>query len=300
MRPCRASVRGLLVGLATRNRWDIRLPASWPWLWLGFGPEVWVWTGLFGVLFGAAHFFCVVARWLTCDGPLLLAPSPLRGEGWDEGRVLQRPSSCWLVARLLTCGGLSLACRPASSFSLLAHATAGSGGERRSRPEGRRAGCPESREGTKRNGLSSPPTLQALTLEGLGTDRTLPVRPSATPRRRRSLRVGRGCRGLCRLRLLPCGGCFSAAFPSICCSRCCEPSRFCLSSRRRPEALFNRRRSGHPVTSVHGGRDSLPLPLLDPACAGMTSRKRGADTSPWACLLIGVRDYPGQRRQCPA
>jgi hypothetical protein len=121
--------------------------------------------GLFGVLFGAAHFFCVVARWLTCDGPLLLAPSPLRGEGWDEGRVLQRPSSCWLVARLLTCGGLSLACRPASSFSLLAHATAGSGGERRSRPEGRRAGCPESREGTKRNGLWSPPTLQALSVE---------------------------------------------------------------------------------------------------------------------------------------
>jgi hypothetical protein len=47
-----------------------------------------------------------------------------------------------LVARWLACGGLSLACRPASSFSLLAQ-----------------------REGTKRNGLSSPPTLQALGLE---------------------------------------------------------------------------------------------------------------------------------------
>jgi hypothetical protein len=46
------------------------------------------------------------------------------------------------VARLLACGGLSDACRRPSSFSLLAQ-----------------------REGTKRNGLSSPPTLQALSVE---------------------------------------------------------------------------------------------------------------------------------------
>jgi len=46
------------------------------------------------------------------------------------------------VARLLACGGLSCACRRPSSFSLLAQ-----------------------REGTKRNGLSSPPTLQALSVE---------------------------------------------------------------------------------------------------------------------------------------
>jgi hypothetical protein len=72
------------------------------------------------------------------------------------------------VASLLACGGLSGACRRPSHFSLLAHATAGSGGERRSRPEGRRAEpvpdlireCPESREVTKRNGLfeSADPT----------------------------------------------------------------------------------------------------------------------------------------------
>ena len=74
-----------------------------------------------------------------------MAPSPLRGEGWDEGRVLRRPSLAFcigLVARLLTCGGLSLACRPASYFSLLAQ-----------------------REVAKRNGLWSPPTLQALSVE---------------------------------------------------------------------------------------------------------------------------------------
>jgi hypothetical protein len=47
-----------------------------------------------------------------------------------------------LVARLLACGGLSLACRPASYFSLLAQ-----------------------REVAKRNGLWSPPTLQALSVE---------------------------------------------------------------------------------------------------------------------------------------
>jgi hypothetical protein len=122
---------------------------------------------------------------ITSEGSLL-APSPLRGEGWDEGRVLRHPSwglafGVGVVARLLTCdrrespwdGGLSDAWRRPSPFSLRAHATARSGGERRSRPEGRRAEPvpdsirerPESREGTKRNGLSSPPTLQAMTLK---------------------------------------------------------------------------------------------------------------------------------------
>jgi hypothetical protein len=49
-----------------------------------------------------------------------------------------------LVARLLTCGGLSGACRRLSYFSLLAQ-----------------------REVAKRNGPSSPPTLQALSVEVL-------------------------------------------------------------------------------------------------------------------------------------
>jgi hypothetical protein len=77
------------------------------------------------------------------------------------------------IARLLACGGLSNACRRPSHLSLLAHATAWSGSEQRSWPEGRRAEpvpdlireCPESRKVTQRNGLSSPPTLQALTVE---------------------------------------------------------------------------------------------------------------------------------------
>jgi hypothetical protein len=121
-------------------------------------------------LVGAGGFFMFVARGARGCSPVagFLAPSPLRGEGWDEGRVLRRPSLVFCigwVARLLACGGLSDACRRPSSFSLLAHATAGSGGERRSRPEGRRAGGPQSREGTKRNGLWSPPTLQAMSLE---------------------------------------------------------------------------------------------------------------------------------------
>jgi hypothetical protein len=99
------------------------------------------------------------------------APSPLQGEGWDEGRVLRRPSLdlafwCWLgreVARLRR----AFVRLPAPELLLFAgHATAGSGGERRSRPEGRRVGCPESREVAKRNGLWSPPTLQVLTVDG--------------------------------------------------------------------------------------------------------------------------------------
>jgi hypothetical protein len=106
MRPCRASARGRLVGLTTRNRWNIRLPASWPWRWPWFGPDMRVWIGLFGR--------CSVRRTSLC-----------------------------VVARLLACGGLSDTCRRPSSFSLLAQ-----------------------REGTKRNGLSSPPTLQALAVEG--------------------------------------------------------------------------------------------------------------------------------------
>jgi hypothetical protein len=141
----------------------------------------------------------------ACGGLAASAPSPLWGEGWNEERVLRRaslPFCIGLVARLFACGGLSDASRRPSDFSLRAHATAGSGGERRSRPEGRRAEpvpdsireCPESREVAKRNGLWSPPTLQALALEGSGTDRTLSVRPTATPHRRRQLRPGRGCR----------------------------------------------------------------------------------------------------------
>jgi hypothetical protein len=138
------------------------------------------WIGLSGALFGAA--WSRGERGLAYGGLSLLAPSPLRGEGWDEGRVLRRPS--WflvlaLVARLLACGGLSCACRRPSYFSLRAQ-----------------------REVAKRNGLSSPPTLQALALEGLGTDRTLPVRPAATPHRRPQLRPGRGAR-MVAFRLLP-------------------------------------------------------------------------------------------------
>ena len=56
-----------------------------------------------------------------------------------------RGGSCAIldwVARLLACGGLSDACRRPSSFSLLAQ-----------------------REVAKRNGLWSPPTLQALAVE---------------------------------------------------------------------------------------------------------------------------------------
>ena len=111
----------------------------------------------FGEKVGMRGGSCAVLHWIwllvlagspDCSpaaGFLLFAPSPLRGEGWDEGRVLRRLSlgiGFGWVARLLACGGLSLACRPASYFSLLAQ-----------------------REVAKRNGLWSPPTLQALALE---------------------------------------------------------------------------------------------------------------------------------------
>jgi hypothetical protein len=58
------------------------------------------------------------------------------------------------VARLLACGGLSNACRRPSYLSLLAQ-----------------------RKVTQRNGLSGPPELQALALEGFGTGVVPSVRP---------------------------------------------------------------------------------------------------------------------------
>jgi hypothetical protein len=170
---------------------------------------------------------------LACGG--VSAPSPLRGYGWDEGWVLRRPS--WgvifgVVARWLACGGLSDACRRPSYFSLLAQ-----------------------REVAKRNGLSSPPTLQALSVEGLGTDRTLPVRPTATPRRRRSLRAGRGCRGLPRFARS------NTAEPLHPCSVLHSPHRHSGAGR-------------NPVTSVCGRRETLPLPRLNPGLRPLLSGLR--------------------------
>jgi hypothetical protein len=127
-----------------------------------------------------------------------------------------------LVARWLACGGLSDACRRPSPFSLLAQ-----------------------REGTKRNGLSSPPTLQALALEGLGTDRTLPVRPTATPHRRRSLRPERDC---CRLPLFACS---NVAEPPVTCHTFCSPHRHSGAGR-------------NPVAGAVGRRDNRTLTSLDP------------------------------------
>jgi hypothetical protein len=197
--------------------------------------------------------------------------------------------------RLLACGGLSGACRRPSSFSLLTQ-----------------------REGTKRNGLWSPPTLQALALEGLGTDRTLPVRPTATPHRRRQLRPGRGCRNL---------------LPSTR-SNMAEPLHSCLVAY--PPHHHSSER-WNPVPWV--GAPRPPLRLQDdrificrktpPACAGTTSKgksgtaydnvsskskktphrnPRHAGTSespqsttppPWPQLAATVRRGRWSNRKCP-
>ena len=146
-----------------------------------------------------------------------MAPSPLRGEGWDEGRVLRCPSlgmGVGLVARLLACGGLSLACRPASYFSLLAQ-----------------------REVAKRNGLWSPPTLQALAFEVVWNrrDTSCSTFGHSAPSPVTEVRawVSWACGGwpVPAWRALQSG--------SIYCSRRHEPSRLCScsSSRRRPTAV---------------------------------------------------------------
>jgi hypothetical protein len=82
MRPCGASVHGRLVGLTTRNRWNIRLPASWPWRWPGFVPEMQVWIGLFGR--------CSVRR--TC---LRWSPACSPAAGFRTPAGARVPSLCW-------------------------------------------------------------------------------------------------------------------------------------------------------------------------------------------------------------
>jgi hypothetical protein len=225
MRPCRASVCGLLVGLTMRNRWNIRLPASWPWRWPGFVPDMRVWTDLFGVLFGVAHWFEVVAS-------------------------------------LLACGGLSDACRRPSSFSLLAQ-----------------------REGTKRNGLWSPPTLQALSVEGLGTDRTLPVRPDGHTAPSPSTEAREGVSRRVALRSLPPGrtvrsglaGRLPHQYGGIVCGRAPvgNPSRQDIgrtvvgAGRRRfstDEGLVIQSRGRQVSATTADRRHWIP------ACAGMTVR----------------------------
>ena len=97
----------------------------------------------------------------TCQSPL---PSGERAR--VRGGCSRQPPLAF--ATWLACGGLSAAFRRPSYFSLLAHATARSGGERRSRPAGRRAGCPESREVTKRNGLVQSAGTTIRLCRGLG------------------------------------------------------------------------------------------------------------------------------------
>jgi len=93
----------------------------------------------------------------------VFSPSPHWGEGWGEGWVLATALHFHTLARLRRAFGRLLA----PEFLLFAGPRRRrSGGEQRSWPEGRRAGCPESREGTKRNGLFNPPELQAVLCRG--------------------------------------------------------------------------------------------------------------------------------------
>jgi hypothetical protein len=81
-------------------------------------------------------------------------------------------------------------------------------------------------------------------LRFFGTGVAPPVRPSATPRRRRLLRAGRGCREL----------------PRFARSNVAKPLHACLS------AHTPHRHSGagrNPVASAGGRRENLPLLLLD-------------------------------------
>jgi len=91
--------------------------------------------------------------------PPAFSPPLLRGEGW----VLATTFRFLTLARLRRAFGRL----PAPEFLLFAGPRRRrSGGEQRSWPAGRRAGCPESREGTKRNGLFNPSELQAAWCRG--------------------------------------------------------------------------------------------------------------------------------------
>jgi hypothetical protein len=97
----------------------------------------------------------------------------------------------------------------------------------------------------------------------LGTGVAPPVRPSATPRRRRQLRTGRGCRGLLRF------ACSNAAASLDSCLSIHIPHRHSGAGR-------------NPVTSVGGGRENLPLPLLDPGLRRDDGRRAFQFSAPGA------------------
>lgn len=100
---------------------------------------------------------------MSCFASVDKSPLPFGERARVRGGCSRQP---FTFATWLACGGLSIACRRPSPFSLLAHATAWSGDERRSRPEGRRAGCPESREVSKRNGLAQSAGITSLLSRG--------------------------------------------------------------------------------------------------------------------------------------
>ena len=95
---------------------------------------------LWAVAFGGE-----VGRWGARLRRAASAPSPLRGEGWDEGRLLRRPS--WLLVLAGSPG-----CSPAAGFRT---------------PAGARVPslCWPKEKEPREMALSSPPTLQALALE---------------------------------------------------------------------------------------------------------------------------------------
>jgi hypothetical protein len=161
-----------------------------------------------------------------CWGEAGLTPSPLRGEGWDEGRVLRRSSLVFVLA-------WSPGCSPAAGFRW---------------PAGQRVPSlcwPKEKEPREMACRARRP-YKPYRLGRFGTGATPPVRRAATPRRRRQLRLGRGC---CNL---PCLACSSVAEALHSCLVVLFPSP---SSRRRPGSSSRSGRfSRPPPTDATGFR----------------------------------------------
>jgi len=167
--------------------------------------------------------------------PPAFSPSPLRGEGWGEGRVLATAFRFHTLARLPRAFDRLLA----PEFLLFAGPRRRrSDDEQRSWPAGRKAGCPESREGTQRNGLFNPPELQAVLCRGYWSHSRLHdlrgghTAPYLETEGRRFARL----RFACSRSALLCSGC--------CCRFCALGARCCSGPLGGGEAWTIRPRSG--------------------------------------------------------
>jgi hypothetical protein len=187
-------------------------------------------------------------------------PSPLRGEGWDEGRVLRRPSwvfvlACRQVARLRR----AFVRLPAPERLLFA----GLYGPERSSQE-KWPVEPADPASLVGRGVWN---RQDTSCSTSGHPAPSPLTEGSAVLRLAALRSPQGGR------VAPFSPC--AVFPSS-------------SFRRRPEAPFNRRRSGHPVAEAAGFRDRRAPTSLDPGLRRDDELRTGGCRRVWAGRDMGI------------